>query len=132
MNMKRKKQNGVIIGRGEKIFLIINNVLMILLMLITVYPMLYVLFASFSDPIKLGTVNGLLLKPVGFSLRGYQAVLQSANIWIGFRNTIFYVIVGTVFSLTITILGAYPFSRNFMLKRPLMLLCIFTMYFEVE
>lgn len=127
--MKRKKQNGVIIGRGEKIFLIINNVLMILLMLITVYPMLYVLFASFSDPIKLGTVNGLLLKPVGFSLRGYQAVLQSANIWIGFRNTIFYVIVGTVFSLTITILGAYPFSRNFMLKRPLMLLCIFTMYF---
>lgn len=127
--MKRKKQNGVIIGKGEKIFLIINNIIMIILMLVTLYPMLYVLFASLSDPIKLGAVNGLLLKPAGFSLRGYKAVLESANIWIGFRNTIFYVFAGTILSMAITVLGAYPFSRKFMLKRPLMLFCIFTMYF---
>lgn len=129
--MKKKVGNSrVIIGRGEKIFLIVNNCIMVLLMIVTLYPMLYVLFASLSDPVELGRNTGLLLKPAGFTLRGYAAVLKSENIWLGFRNTIFYVVVGTLFSMVITILGAYPLSRkNLMLKRPLTLFMIFTMFF---
>lgn len=129
-----KKEEGksrVIIGRGEKIFLAVNGCIMILLMIVTLYPMLYVLFASLSDPVELGKNTGLLLKPAGFSLRGYAAVMQSENIWLGFRNTIFYVVVGTLFSMVITILGAYPLSRkNVMLKKPLTLFMIFTMFFS--
>lgn len=130
--MKKKAGNNQgIIGRGERIFLIINNCIMVLLVCITLYPMLYVLFASLSDPVELGRVTGPLLKPAGFTLRGYEAVLKSENIWLGFRNTLFYVAVGTVFSMVITILGAYPLSRkNVMLKRPLMLFIIFTMFFS--
>lgn len=132
--MKRRKKeesSGIIIGRGEKIFLAINNCIMVFLMLITLYPMLYVLFASFSDPIELGKVTGLLLRPAGFSLRGYASVLQSENIWLGFRNTIFYVLVGTTFSMIMTICGAYPLSRKGVLfKKPIMLFVIFTMFFS--
>ncbi|NCB93367.1 MAG: carbohydrate ABC transporter permease [Clostridia bacterium] len=120
----------MIIGRGEKTFLVINTVFMFGLMLITLYPLLYVLFASLSDPVELGKATGLLLKPAGFSLRGYAAVLQSGNIWLGFRNTIFYVVVGTAASMALTILGAYPLSKKgLMLKKPIMLFIIFTMFF---
>ena len=121
----------MIVGRGEKIFRVVNNCFMVLLMLITLYPLLYVLFASLSDPVEFGKVTGLLWKPAGFSTRGYEAVLNSANIWLGFRNTIFYVVVGTACSMGITILGAYPLSRKgFLLKKPIMLFIIFTMFFS--
>lgn len=121
----------VIVGRGEKTFRRINNCFMVLLMVVTLYPFLYVLFASLSDPVEYGKVTGLLWKPAGFSLRGYEAVLNSENIWIGFRNTIFYVICGTLFSMVITILGAYPLSRKgFLLKKPITLIILFTMFFS--
>lgn len=134
MMRRKKKENEdefsrAIVGRGERIFRCVNNLIMLLLMLITLYPMLYVLFASLSDPTEFGKVTGILWKPAGFSLRGYIAVLQSENIWLGFRNTIFYVIVGTCCSMVITILGAYPLSRKFMLKKPIMMLTVFTMFF---
>ena len=120
----------MIIGTGEKIFLVVNNLIMVFLMVITLYPLLYVLFCSLSDPIELGKVSGLMIKPAGFSLRGYKAVLDSDNIWLGFRNTIFYVIVGTSCSMAITIIGAYAIAKkNFMLRKPVMLFIIFTMYF---
>ncbi|WP_317368784.1 carbohydrate ABC transporter permease [uncultured Tyzzerella sp.] len=58
-------------------------------------------------------------------------MLQSENIWLGFRNTIFYVVVGTTLSMLITICGAYPLSRkNFFLKKPIMLFIVFTMFFS--
>lgn len=130
-NKKNEEGSRIIIGKGEKTFLVINNCIMVLLMIITLYPMLYVLFASLSDPIELGKASGLLWKPAGFSLRGYEAVLQSENIWIGFRNTIFYVIVGTAASMLITICGAYPLSRKgFLLKKPITLFILFTMFFS--
>ena len=128
--MKTKQEKRMIIGTGEKIFLGINNIFMIFLMIITLYPLLYVLFCSLSDPIELGKVSGLMFKPAGFNLRGYKAVMESENIWLGFRNTIFYVIVGTGCSMMITIIGAYALAKkNLMLKKPIMLYIIFTMYF---
>lgn len=123
--------NRAIVGRGERIFRFVNNLLMIFLMLITLYPMLYVLFASLSDPTELLNHIGLLWKPVGFSLRGYKAVMGAENIWLGFRNTIFYVIVGCTLSMIITILSAYPLSRKgLMLKKPIMIYILITMYFS--
>lgn len=130
---QKEKETGsrIIIGKGEKLFLRCNNVLMLVLMCITLYPLLYVLFASLSDPVELGKATGLLWKPAGFSLRGYKAVFESENIWLGFRNTIFYVVVGTSLSMAITILGAYPLSRkNLLCKKPLMICIIFTMFFS--
>ena len=127
----KTNSNFIKVSKGERRFHIINTVVMLILMVVTIYPLLYVLFSSLSDPIELGKKSGLLLRPAGFSLKGYQAVLRSANIWLGFRNTIFYVIVGTALSMVLTILGAYVLSKkDFMLKKPITLFVIFTMFFS--
>ncbi|MEG0048908.1 MAG: carbohydrate ABC transporter permease [Clostridia bacterium] len=128
----KKQQNKILASRGERIFYKINGVVMGLLILITIYPMLYVIFCSFSDPdqfaFKMGT---MMLAPAGFSLKGYQTILSMPSIWLGYRNTIFYVVVGTLISMAFTVIGAYILSRKeFMLKKTIMALVVFTMYFS--
>jgi putative aldouronate transport system permease protein len=115
---------------GEKVFDTINYSLLFVFGLICVYPMLYVIFASFSDPILLMNHDGGLIKPLGFSLEGYKVVFNNPNIISGYGNTIFYVVVGTTVNLFLTSMGAYVLSRkNLLWKKPLMLMIVFTMYF---
>jgi putative aldouronate transport system permease protein len=93
--------------------------------------MLHVLFASFSSPNEFAQHSGLLYKPQGFSLVGYDIVFHNPNILIGYGNTLFYVIVGTFFNVLLTAIGAYVLSRrNLMLKKPLMIMVVITMYFS--
>lgn len=121
---------GVDSSRGDKIFFACNYVFMALLAVITLYPMLYVAFCSFSDPQTFASVRGMLLKPAGFSLDGYKMVFQMDSIWIGYRNTIMYVVCGTLLSMVLTIMGAFILSHNdFMLRKPIMMIIVFTMYF---
>ena len=76
------------------------------------------------------THQGPLLKPIGFSLDGYKAVLRNAGIWVGYRNTIFYVIAGTAVNMLMTTIGAYVLSRDgFALKKFFTMFIVFTMYF---
>lgn len=115
--------------RGEQIFYVINNIGMLFLILITLYPMIYVIFASFSDPLAYAAHDGLLMRPAGFSLDGYKMVVQMQNIRTGFRNTIFYVLVGTAISMVLTILGAYVTSRrDNRIRTPLMIMVTITMF----
>lgn len=87
--------------------------------------------ASFSDPTSLIGYKGLVSLPMGFSLEGYKTVLQNKNILTGYMNTLFYLVVGTVINMLLTILGAYVLSRRrMMLKGPLTLLIVFTMYMD--
>lgn len=103
----------------------------ILITIACFYPMLYVLFASLSDPIRLMNHRGLLFAPLGITLDGYRTVLSSANTYIGYGNTIFYVCVGTAINLTMTVLGAYALSRpNFFGKKVFTFFIVFTMYFS--
>ncbi len=129
---RRKKAVPFMSTRGDRIFYKLNNLVMLFLIGITVYPMLYVVFCSFSDPDQYALKMGkMLLAPAGFSLQGYKTVLQLSSVWQGYRNTIFYVLVGTCFSMAITIMGAYVLShKDFLLKRPVMGLIVFTMYFS--
>lgn len=118
-------------SKGKIIFDIFNYVLMIMLVIITIYPFLYVIFASFSDPAELIKLNGILLRPAGFSLEGYKAVISNKEIFTGYMNTIFYVVVGTLCSVFFTILTAYPLSKkNLKYGRYVMLMIIFTMFFS--
>lgn len=113
------------------LFRAVNVLVMLFLAAITLYPMLYVVFASLSDPLELGKVTGLLFRPAGFTLEGYKAVLKSDNIWIGYRNTVFYVCVGTMANMLLTILGAYAMSkRNYLLKKPFTIMVMITMFFS--
>ncbi len=116
---------------GEHIFDIANTVLLALVGIICLYPFLYVVLASFSEPNRFIKHDfSILLKPAGFSLAGYEQVFTK-DIATGYLNTIFYVVAGTLISMALTFLGAYVLSRkNYMFRKPLTLLIMFTMYFN--
>jgi putative aldouronate transport system permease protein len=116
---------------ARKAFLICNAIFLVFLCIITLYPILFVLFASFSDPGLMMKHTGLLLKPEGFSLEAYRAVMQNPNVWRGYGNTLFVVLIGTFLSLMTTAMAAYALSRRSMAtRRFFMLMIIFTMMFS--
>ena len=131
MRQKIKNKNKIKTSLGSKIFDIINVIVMFGLMLITFYPMVHILFASFSGGNALLAHTGLLFWPVDFSLEGYKMVFKDPMIVKGYMNTLFVVLVGSSISLVLTALGAYFLSRkNVMLQTPVMLYIIFTMFFS--
>ena len=99
------------------------------LIFITLYPMLYVVFASFSSPSALNANYGLLWRPAGFSTVGYDAVFHTSSLWRAFRNTIFYVVAGTSISILLTLMGGYAMSKRTMLRGPLMIFFTIPMFF---
>ncbi|MCI0475092.1 MAG: carbohydrate ABC transporter permease [Anaerolineales bacterium] len=106
--------------------------IMIVLMIVTVYPFLHVLFASLSDPVEVMRTRGVILAPLGdITFAAYKAVMDNPMVLIGYRNTLFYVVTATALNVLMTILGAYALSRkNFMLKTPILFMIIFTMWFH--
>ena len=93
--------------------------------------MIHVIMGSISDPTLLVNHRGLLLIPEGFTSRGYEIVFNNPNIWSGYANTLFYVIVGTLLRTFMTMLGAYVLAqKDFLPRKPLMLMFVFTMYFS--
>ena len=118
-------------NRGEKALHGVNLFVLALLTVIFFYPLWHCLMASFSDPTSLIGYKGLISLPMGFSLDGYKTVLQNKNILTGYMNTLFYLVAGTAINMVLTILGAYVLSRRrMMLKGPLTLLIVFTMYMD--
>lgn len=97
---------------SEKIFDVFNIILLSLITIICIYPFLYVIFASFSDPYRLMQHKGILFKPLGFTLNGYKLVFNNPSIMTGFLNTVFYVVVGTSINLILTSMSAYVLSRK--------------------
>ncbi|WP_284638579.1 carbohydrate ABC transporter permease [Paenibacillus silviterrae] len=118
-------------GLFDRIFdVIIYSVLGVLVM-VTLYPLLYVALASISDATQLVTHRGLLLKPLGFSLEAYVSVFKNPGILIGYRNTLFILVAGVTINLLMTALGAYVLSRkNVMWNKAFIFIIVFTMFFN--
>ena len=123
--MKRKKKASYILGNlAMEFFLGIVAVLCL-------YPILYIIFASFSDPLRLVQHTGLLFKPLGFTLKGYDVALSYKGIFTGYMNTAVIVVLGTLINMVMTVLGAYALSRKEMYTyRFLNLFFVFTMFFS--
>lgn len=116
---------------SEVLFDSANVILLCLLSIVTLYPFLYVLFASISTPAEFVQHRGILLWPKGFSLDSYRMVFENPNIIRSYLNTIFYVVVGTTLNILMTALGAYGLSRkNVMWKSTIMMLIVMTMFFD--
>lgn len=116
---------------GARWFGWLNLVGLLALAALMLYPLLYTVFASLSEPSLLVANRGPLWRPLGWSLEAYRLVLQNPMIAIGYRNTLFYVTAGTALNLTLTCLGAYALSRpNLLFKTPIMLLIVFTLFFN--
>jgi len=114
-----------------RVFDAVNAGLMVLVVVVTLYPMLYIVFGSLSSASALVGHGGLLLHPEGFSLKAFSAVIRNPNILSGYRTTLLIVVLGTAFNLFMTALGAYVLSRRgFPLGKPLMMGIVFTMYFS--
>jgi len=116
---------------GEKLFDVLIILIMSICLIVTIYPLLYVLFASFSIPSQIVRHRGLLLHPLGFTLKAYRLVLSNPNILTGYMNTIFIVVVGTSINIILTSLMAYVLSRRNLFWGSLMMgLILFTMFFD--
>ena len=98
---------------------------------IMVYPLLYEVFVSLSDSLQFVKQRGIMVRPAGFSWKAYEIVLGSQEIWSGFKNTFLIEIVGLLFNLTLTSLGAYFLTRkNVLWKKAINIMIIITMYFS--
>ena len=125
---KRKKK--IELSTDDKVFYAVVNVVLTLITLIVLYPLVYVLSASFSSG-KAILAGKVWLYPVDFSLEGYQEVFKNHNIWIGYGNTIFYTVVATTLNVFFTMVAAYPLSRRVLPgKNFIMMLFTVTMFFN--
>lgn len=117
-------------GRSDKIFDIVNYTFLIFILLVVLYPIYFVVIASFSSPneVAAGRVTFFVR---GFNLMGYLEIFKSDKIWRGYFNSIIYMVVGTSVNLIATIPAAFAFSRKDMLgSKFLIWLFTFTMFFS--
>ena len=116
---------------SQKVFDVFNHLFLFCLIVVTLYPVLYVIAASLSDPNEVMKAGGLLVIPRGLTTDTYGLVFQNRSILTGYGNTIFYVVVGTSINLLLTIFGAYGLSRKGVPGvNVMMLLILFTMFFR--
>lgn len=114
----------------EKVFYSFIIVLLVVLCVIVLYPIIYIVSASFSDPVAV-MKNEIVLLPKNPTLIGYKKIFAKDEIWTSYRNTVLYTLVGTTINIIMTSLGAYPLSRrDFHLKGVWMGLITFTMFFS--
>ena len=116
-------------GMSDKMSDIILVVMCTAIMLIVAYPLYYVLIASVSDPYDVYAGKTFLL-PSQFTLQGYTAVFADQRIFTGYMNSIKYTVVGTIFSVVMVYITAYPLSRKSLPGRKwISIFFIITMYF---
>lgn len=117
-------------AKSDRIFNFFNYGFLTLLVIVVLYPLIYIVSASFSSAEAVSTGRVWLL-PVDFSLEGYKAVFSNEMIWKGYGNSLFYMVVGTIINVVLTVMAAYPLSRaNFRGKNFFMFLFVFTMMFN--
>lgn len=115
---------------ADRVFIGFIYLFLTLVLILVLFPLINIVSSSFSSPSAV-TSGKVWLFPIDFTLVGYQAVFQNADIWIGFRNSVFYTIFGTLLNVTFTVLIAYPLSRKtFYGRNAMMLLLVFTMFFD--
>jgi putative aldouronate transport system permease protein len=115
---------------SDMIFDIMIFVFSVFMFLIVAYPLYFVVIASVSDSTLVST-GQVTLYPKGFSLFGYTEIFKDTRIWVGYKNTIIYTVLGTVLNLLLTLPAAYVLSRHeFKARRILMFVFVVTMFFN--
>lgn len=122
--------NAIRDSRGDRIFTIIIHVLLILVLIVMLYPLIYVISASFSNP--MAVLQGrVILFPKELTLQAYARVFRHGEIMNGYLNTLIYTLLGTAINVTLTVAAAYPLSRRDLVGRSaIMLMMTFTMFFS--
>ena len=130
MMKTRRKHHPIRDTLGDKLFYAGCYLITALFMLAVLYPLVYILSASFSSAEAI-TSGRMWLYPVDFSLVGYKYILKYDAIWLGYRNTLFYTFAGTLINVAMTMTCAYGLSRRGMRgRRFFTMLFTFTMIFS--
>lgn len=95
----------------DKVFYSVTYTVLIIILLMVLYPLTYIVSSSFSSPAAVAS-GKVWLFPVDFSLEGYKAVFKYKDVFIGYRNTVFYTVVGTAINIFMTLIAAYPLARK--------------------
>ena len=128
--MKSSAKHKMRRSKSDLAFDIFNYVLLGLAALVVLYPLYFVVIASFSDPDAINT-GRVVLWPVGFNTMGYEKIFADAKIWRSYSNTIFYTLLGTTINIFLTMMFAYPLSRReFFGRKFLTFFMMFTLYFQ--
>lgn len=124
----KHRHAGMKLSFSDMVFNAIVYAILITALVVVAYPLIYVVSASFSSP---GAVSSgkVTLLPVQPTLLAYKTVVNYKNIWVGYRNSLAYMVVGTVFALILNVMAAFPLSRKeFVGRRFLTLVMAITMY----
>ncbi len=114
----------------DRIFMMGNTAFLLVITIIILLPLIFIVSASFSsaEAVIAGRVT---LWPVDFSLLGYETIFEHKKVWNGFANSLFYTFFGTIFNVFMTIIAAYPLSRQDLVgRRVITIAFIFTMLFS--
>ncbi len=129
MTKTKKKSTFSKYSSQDKLLLIIGYTLLGLFVVAIIIPMLYIIIASFMDPITLQN-KGITFDFEKWTTTAYKRVMTNSQIWVGFKNAIIYSVVFTVVSVAVTLLAAYPLSRDdFKGKKFFNVVFMITMFF---
>lgn len=132
MKMKNVKSapRKIKMNRQDKMFLSLCTGILAIALLIVLLPVLNIISSAFSNPISVAA-GKVWLWPVDFSLESFKNVLKFNTVWIGYRNTIFYTVFGTVMNVAITLCCAYPLAqKNFSGRKFMSKMLLITMIFN--
>lgn len=129
--MKNKKVSNTIKSTTEdKIFDIVSICFFCLVLVVVLYPLYFVVIASISDPYKV-LAGEVVLVPKGVTLDAYKEIFKNKEIWVGYKNSILYTVVGTILNISLTMLIAFPLSRKYFSGRKVItIILLITMYFS--
>ena len=129
MELTRKHSGGIRVSASRRAFLAFNTVFLLLICFVMLYPVLYVIAASFSEETAI-LKGDIFLLPVRTHVKAYQKVFQYPLLWQSYGNTLLYTFVGTAVNLLLTVFGAWALCQKKLVgRRFLTLMCTFTMFF---
>ncbi|MFT9232375.1 MAG: carbohydrate ABC transporter permease [Bifidobacterium sp.] len=108
---------------------IVIGLVVLAIVIVVLYPLWFIVIASFSDPTKVA-IGQVVALPQGTNFTGYTRIFEDSRIWNGYQNTLLYAVVGTVLNMVVTLPAAFALSRSeFRPRRIIMFLFTFTMFF---
>lgn len=110
-NAVKPAKKKIQLATSEKVFYAVAYTVIVFLILIVIYPLIYIVSASFSSPAAVST-GKVVLWPVDLSVQGYETVFKDPSIWRSYGNTIFYTVFGTLINVSMTLICAYPLARR--------------------
>ena len=129
LKRKQAEQGPIKLTAGDRAFYAVNTILLALLAIIVIYPLYFIIIASFSDPDAV-LAGQVIFYPVRVTFEGYAKILQRTDVWRGYLNTIIYTLLTVVLSLAVTIPGGWALSRKTIPgKKFLMIYFIIPMFF---